>query len=125
MFHDKKKNICFWCGRETGEMVLLHQAPVVHSEGNNSGIFSYDPCPVCSQEMAQGVTFFEAEKLPVYEGHTAIMPNVYPTGNWMVATQESAEKYFKEKTKKHIFLYSHEFEWILKQVEGIDYDEVN
>jgi len=53
------------------------------------------------------------------------MKNVYPTGNWIVATQESAERIYQKKVRKYIFLFPGEFEWILTQVEGIDYNETN
>jgi len=125
MFQDKKKNVCFWCGKETGEEVLLTSTPVVHTEINGRGIYSYDPCPVCKQEMDSGITFMEVRTTPVYEGHTEIMKNVYPTGNWIVATQESAERIYQKKVRKYIFLFPGEFEWILTQVEGIDYNETN
>ena len=122
MYKTKNKNVCFWCGKPTGEEVVISQSPIVNLPETGHGVYSYDPCPECQKHMDEGVTFMETEKLPVYGDHKPIMGGVYPTGNWMVTSTAEAEKYFHGNTRKYIFLRPLDFEWLIDKLEGVVID---
>lgn len=86
--------ICYWCGKERNEIVLLGAA--YRKEAPMRMLMDYEPCDECKAGMARGVTLVEVAKTPNFENQTSMVkekysgdPNVaYPTGTWVVVTED-------------------------------------
>lgn len=85
--------ICFWCGKERGEVALLGKLPG-DAEAPKHVVLDYEPCESCRAEMARGFTLMEATESPNDRGQTAAQPGVYPTGRFLVIKREAALRAF-------------------------------
>ncbi len=99
--------VCFWCGKETGEIALLGanykaQAPMRMT-------VSYEPCEACQKKWSQGFTVLEMSETPNIEGQPPIRPGIYPTGNFATFSWEAGERLFgKEQAEKGMAYISKE-----------------
>lgn len=97
--------ICFWCGQETGEILLFGYA--IKEEAPRRVTASYAPCDECSRKWEQGFVFLEAALEPLAEGQPEISPGAYPTGNYAVINPEAATKIMgDERARKGVALMS-------------------
>ena len=55
--------ICFWCGKERGEVALLGRLPG-DAEAPKNVVLDYEPCECCRAGMARGFTLMEATSRP-------------------------------------------------------------
>lgn len=81
--------VCFWCGKEKGEIAILGYIDG-DIEAPRSCCIDYEPCDECKANMERGVTIIEASLTP--NGYAPIQDGVYPTGKWVVVTPEAAER---------------------------------
>lgn len=89
--------VCFWCGKDKGEIVLLGRLPE-DKEAPRSCIVDYEPCDVCKAHMVQGIAFIEVGNSPVAEGFPEIEPGYYPTGRFVVVKPEAVERIIPSPT---------------------------
>lgn len=87
--------MCFWCGQDTGEILLYGNA--VKGEAPHRTVASYAPCKECSRKWEQGFVFIEASTSPLVEGQPEISPGAWPTGNYAVINPEAATRILGEK----------------------------
>jgi hypothetical protein len=93
--------VCFWCGEETGELVLLG-----HNKGREAdrkAVYGYDPCPKCKEQMELGITIIEVEpnvngcnRPPLFEGGPV------PTGRFWVVKPHLIENNVGEPLRSQI-----------------------
>src|SRR6266508_1358786 len=86
--------VCFWCGKETGEIVLF--GGELKGEAPRTVVATYNPCEDCRKKWDQGYLLLEAVDQPLVPGHPPIREGTYPTGNYAVISHESAEKLIKD-----------------------------
>lgn len=87
--------MCFWCGQDTGEILLFGNA--VKGEAPRRTVASYAPCQDCASKWERGFVFIEADTKPLVEGQTEISPGAWPTGNYAVINPEAAQRILGEK----------------------------
>lgn len=85
--------ICFWCGKERGEVALLGRLPG-DAEAPKNVVLDYEPCECCRADMARGFTLMEATNHPNDRGQVEAQTGVYPTGRFLVIKKEIALKAF-------------------------------
>lgn len=85
--------ICFWCGKERGEIALLGKLPG-DAEALKNVVLDYKPCDCCRTSMARGFTLMEATDRPNSRGLVEAQTGVYPTGRFLVIKKEIALKAF-------------------------------
>jgi hypothetical protein len=83
--------VCFWCGEEDGTVLLVGQLPG-DKEAPRRMTVSYDPCAKCKKRFAQGILLIEASPDPIHEGQVEMGAGAYPTGRYLVVTQEWIER---------------------------------
>lgn len=82
--------VCWWCGKEKNEVVLLGAA--YRGEAPMRVIVDRNPCPTCEGHMAQGITLIEATNRDEPE----------PTGRWCVITEDAARHAFTSDTLDNV-----------------------
>lgn len=85
--------ICFWCGKERGEIALLGKLPG-DAEAPKNVVLDYEPCECCRAGMARGFTLMEFTDHPNDRGRVEIQAGIYPTGRLLVIKREVAKKAF-------------------------------
>lgn len=88
--------VCFWCEKETGEIVLLGAA--YDGEAHRHMTLNYDPCPTCKTNFEKGITLIEANT-KTHDRRPPIQTTpvtLYPTGRFVVITEEAAIKLFTD-----------------------------
>lgn len=73
--------VCFWCGKDTGEIALLGAA--YKGEAPRSMVMNYEPCVECKATMSLGICVAEATS------------DNKPTGRWVVVTEDCAKRLFE------------------------------
>lgn len=79
--------ICFYCGKDKNEIVLLGKLPK-DKKAPMRCLLDYIPCSECQKKMDNGVTLIETAKTPVVNGQPPIAGNEYPTGKWAVVSED-------------------------------------
>lgn len=94
--------ICFFCGKQKNELVLLGRLKG-DIEAPKNMCLDYEPCDECKKNMALGVTLIGVldspfdERPPIYEYNGV---KLYPTGSWAVMKDEAVERMFGEEHGK-------------------------
>lgn len=94
--------VCFWCGRETGEIALIGEIRDKFGEEIEMPMhacISYEPCDECKKHRALGYTVIEVTDYP--NGNPEIYDGAYPTGRWCVIKTEAARRIFPESYIKY------------------------
>lgn len=92
--------ICFWCGKEKGEIALLghigNRRKGEDIEAPRNMVLDYIPCPACEEAMAAGFTVIEGSDAPITQNQPPLSDkqDIYPTGRWLVLRREAAEAMF-------------------------------
>lgn len=73
--------VCFFCGRDTGEVALLGAA--YRGEAPMKMVLNKRPCAACEKEWAEGIAFVEASRI---NGDTE------PTGRVVVVKREAVAR---------------------------------
>ena len=116
-------SICFWCGEEKGEIALLGHIGDIRRgediEANMHTVIDYEPCPTCLAKMRAGFTIVEATESPNETTSIPIQDGVYPTGRFVVITQEAAHSIFRlDESVTKCFLKSDLFQKYFREEEA-------
>lgn len=91
--------ICFWCGKERGEIALMGHIGDGRKhedfEAPRQMVIDYEPCEECKKNMDMGFTVFEATTAPNSVTSMEIQTGVYPTGRFTVLKREAAIRVFE------------------------------
>lgn len=90
--------VCFWCGEETGEILLLGAA--YEKQAPMRMVTDYEPCEKCKEAFAQGITLMEA---------TETLKGPEPTGNYWVITEEAAKRIFSGNSYEDVLHHKRAF----------------
>lgn len=100
--------VCFWCGKEKNELVLMGRVREKDRNGKavrNSDVempmhvvVDYEPCDECKAQFSQGVQLIECNTRAV-DGRPPITCDdrgneVFPTGRTVVLKEEAAQRMF-------------------------------
>ena len=84
--------ICFFCGKERGELALLgHIGGKKDEKAPMRAIIDYEPCDECQKLMKRGITLIGVTEKPIIESQPPIQEGLYPTGAFTVVKAESLE----------------------------------
>ena len=95
--------ICFWCGKETGEIALMGEVNDIEGreiEMPMHAVINYEPCAECASNMKLGVTIIEVTEKPNETTNMPIQHGCYPTGRWVVIKFEAANRVFGTDSDK-------------------------
>lgn len=89
--------VCFFCGEEKNEIALLGKLPG-DKEAPHHAVIDYEPCDKCKENMSKGialigVTDINNNRPPITKNNNK---NLYPTGNWLVLTEDGVKNIFTE-----------------------------
>lgn len=91
--------VCFWCGKERGEIALMGHIGDGRKhedfEAPKYMVIDFEPCEECKKNMALGFTVMEATNSPNSISKMEMQKGVYPTGRFMVLKTEAAHRIFK------------------------------
>ena len=108
--------VCFFCGKEKGEIAFLGDA--YDGEAPKHMCIDYEPCESCKAMMAKGITAIEVSyerkdgRPPISkddDGHP-----IYPTGKWLVATEQIRNVLPIEEDVKRICVDDEVFDFLVK-----------
>lgn len=95
--------VCFWCGEEKNEIVLMGRIGGKEDiEAPRKVCLDYEPCDKCREIMEKGVFLFEATNHPngsIPMSHDTDGNELYPTGKWAVMKSEAASEVFNMNLK--------------------------
>ena len=80
--------VCFWCGEDRNEIVLLGKLPG-DAEAPMKAILDFEPCEKCKSFMDQGITLIGVTTVQPENGIPSIGDGLYPSGAWSVLREES------------------------------------
>lgn len=90
--------ICFWCGKERGEIALMGHIGDGRKhedfEAPKYMVIDFEPCEECQRNMALGFTVMEATNRPNSHSNVEMQKGVYPTGRFVVMKKEAAHRVF-------------------------------
>lgn len=89
---------CFFCGEDKNELALLGAG--YKGQAPRHMCLNYEPCDECKKKMDMGIALIECAQRPP-DNRPAIQEGLYPTGNWMVITEDAARRLFNHDTSKH------------------------
>lgn len=133
--------VCFFCGKEKNEIVLLGKLTNKKGEevkAPRNLVMDYEPCENCRKNMALGVTLIGVQEEPIKVNNQVIKPiykegdkDLYPTGNWLVITKDASKRYFGDtfteeelENKDKIFVDQSFINILVKQMEEIENDGI-
>ena len=85
-------NMCFWCGGDK-ELILFGRLPQ-DKEAPIHICMDYQPCDKCKEQWTAGVTLIECSNVPLRDDQPAMQTNAYPTGRYMVITEDAFKRIF-------------------------------
>lgn len=88
--------LCFYCGNEKNEVLLLGRLPE-DKEAPRNMVFDYEPCDECKSFMEQGIILISVDS-----ALTKDRTNPYRTGGWWVVTEEAVRRIFDKKVVDQI-----------------------
>lgn len=116
--------VCFWCGEEKDEIVLMGHVGDGRKhediEMPMHAVIDYEPCEHCRQMMASGFTVMESTSRPNRVSSVEFQHGVYPTGRYVVLKPEAAQRIFSglDENADKAFLESAVFEQMFVVKEG-------
>lgn len=91
--------VCFWCGKERGEIALMGRIGDGRKHEDFKApkhmVLDFEPCKDCKNNMAMGFTVIEATQTPNSISKMEMQKGVYPTGRFAVIKTEAAHRIFK------------------------------
>lgn len=89
--------LCFWCGKERGDIALLGHIGDGRKgediEAPKHMVIDYEPCDECKKNMTLGVTCIEVDETAT-DNRPPIGEDCYPTGRWVVLKEKAAQRIF-------------------------------
>lgn len=96
--------VCFWCGKERGEIALMGRIGNGRKhediEAPMYSVIDFEPCNQCKEHMAQGFTVMEATQHPNQHNSTAKLSGCYPTGRYVVMNPEAVTRIFGDTSAR-------------------------
>lgn len=96
--------ICFWCGEEKNEIVLMGKIDKKDSEAPRKIITDYEPCDKCKELFSKGIHVIGVTEQPVMKGMVPMIDDgkakLYPTGSFFVGTEEWATNFLTVNEKE-------------------------
>lgn len=95
--------VCFFCGKETGEIALLGKLPN-DKEAPKYCVMSYEPCQKCKEHLKQGVMIISVTPYENTPNQPPIVKTdagelLYPVpGEWVVVKDEAITKMCDKNT---------------------------
>jgi hypothetical protein len=80
---------CFWCGEDTGEILLLGDA--MKEQAPMHSVTDYNPCDRCTDAFDQGILIIEVSRTPLQDKQPDLQ-GTYPTGAHWVITEEAVTR---------------------------------
>ena len=91
--------VCFWCGKERGEIALMGHIGDGRKhedfEAPKHMVIDFEPCEECKKNMELGFTIMEATDTPNSVSKIEMQSGVYPTGRFVVLKTDVAHRIFK------------------------------
>lgn len=98
--------VCFFCGEEKNEVVLLGHIGDKRKgedlEAPRRAILDYTPCENCTKKFSEGVLLIEVNTSPEFIG-LPISENVYPTGRFVVIKPDALNGDYKAGMRALIY----------------------
>ena len=116
--------VCFFCGQEKNELVLLGKMPAKKHTANTAwgtkstvvddpdpkapmhAVIDYEPCDACKQAMARGNALIGVVDHPRADGQPPIASDgrqdLYPTGQFMVINDHGIQGIFQKSAAQTI-----------------------
>lgn len=94
--------VCVFCGEPKNEIAMLGQLPG-DEKAPKHAILDVIPCDECLKNWEQGVALIRVSKTPEPEGMPSLTVDgheVYPTGKYLVMTEDGASRLLERKTEK-------------------------
>ena len=118
--------LCFWCGKEKNEVVLMGKINKEDFEAPRNVFLDYEPCNECAAKFAKGIhvvgVLTEDNGNPPLKGNDG--ESYYPTGASFVASENfikrliaDTEEQDKILKKRSVLMDSSVVEQILKDLE--------
>lgn len=89
--------VCFYCGEDTGEIILAGLMRGGDRAAPRSAVWNKVPCPKCTASMTQGVMLIEAD-----EAKTTDEQNPHRTGHMAVITEEAVRRMFNAEAAANL-----------------------
>lgn len=113
---------CFFCGKEKNMIALMGKLPG-DAEAPMNAVIDYEPCDECAAGMSQGVALIGVterapDNRPPLKAQGGV--EVYPTGQFIVARTEAAQRMFNNDsltTGDKLFVEQTIIDRIMSQVE--------
>ena len=84
--------ICFWCGEEKNEVVLLGKMNKEDSEAPRRILIDYEPCEKCKKAFEQGIQVIGVNTTPFFDNQEPLKKEgdarLYPSGAYFIATEQ-------------------------------------
>jgi len=98
--------ICFWCGEETNEIVLLGKLKD-DAEAPKNLVINYEPCDKCQELINDGVQLIGVTDIPSNPDMppitiTAEGVRLYPTQTFVVVKERFIYDFLSEESKEFI-----------------------
>ena len=93
--------ICFWCGQDTGA-ILLYGRLSNDSKAPYHSFSSYQLCPKCEAIFSAGILVVEVTESPNFTGQKPLQKNSrdFPTGRLVVVSRESIPRMFRPRHRR-------------------------
>jgi hypothetical protein len=98
--------VCFWCGKNTGEIVLLGRR-YKGKAPRRMWLGDYTPCGECASRLKPGpdrVVIMECSRTPTLDNQPSMHEDqqAYPTGRYVVFRVEALERIFNPEGVKAV-----------------------
>lgn len=86
--------LCFFCGKETGEIALLGKIKG-DAEAPRMAVLNYNPCKACQETFDRGYLLIGCQEEQPEDKRPPIRknPDMYPTGGYALITKEAASRW--------------------------------
>lgn len=100
--------ICFFCGEEKKEIVLLGKLPGDTEAPMHMWIpGDYEPCEKCKEKWSHGIPLIEVNDTANFDRQPEIVAGAYPTGRVVVIREEAIKRGFKENVADELLKHRH------------------
>ena len=102
--------LCFFCGEEKNEIVLLGKLPGDVEAPRHMWIpGDYEPCEKCKEKWAQGVALIEVTDHENFEKQPPLYDGVYLTDKVAVIKEEACDRIFTQDMKEDLMKHKRGF----------------
>lgn len=95
--------VCFFCGQEKNEIVIMGKLKG-DVEAPRNVCLDYEPCDHCKELFAQGILCIGVTDHPLPDGRPPISGSLYPTGAYLVVTEDFIHRFIADEALKQSVL---------------------